>query len=568
MLSKEKMQELKSLDYKRAFNVIDNIVQKWKKDSNCNKYGIAFILYMYYKGICNLDELFDFQMFDPELRLFMNKCTAAYWETTIASASEVSCDEVIAFILFYNDSTKLLDQDNTPDVIFDLSVRLLNISNTDNVADLCNSMGMFMNSLCCNTDNRNIYVSENRYFHRIICKIRAFILGESIQISKTDALISTFNNHFSKIFINPAYTNILNFYSNNPNYKNLLKDMALKVGNLKYSSSMQWIYILSALEHLQRDGIAVAVIRCNSLMNKSDDAFRKYLINNRYIKKVILLPDSFSKAYLDQNAILVLSYDNDRIHFVDASSVYINIGKKKTISENQILDIVEFCNTNTERSIDINVSDVEKCGYILHPSNYLQQTGNSMTTYKLKDLSELIIRGFQIKPNERNSVYANTITGYKYLSVKNITSGSLVLDHLPDMKESNKLHRYFAKKGDILISRMSVMYTVYLVEDCGGYTVIPDGGTYIIRVDNKKLNPYYLKLYLESEACHKYIKSNSTDLKYGKLIRIDTLRELPIPDISKEEQDIIANQYLQLLSEKQKILRQAADIDVKIHNLI
>ena len=81
-----------------------------------------------------------------------------------------------------------------------------------------------------------------------------------------------------------------------------------------------------------------------------------------------------------------------------------------------------------------------------------------------------------------------------------------------------------------------------------GRRILANGNLYIIELNEKIANPYYVKAFLESKQGHAALK-NITDGATIPNIGIDKLKKIEIPLPSIEEQNKIAQKYKDTLDE-------------------
>ena len=76
----------------------------------------------------------------------------------------------------------------------------------------------------------------------------------------------------------------------------------------------------------------------------------------------------------------------------------------------------------------------------------------------------------------------------------------------------------------------------------GDYKAVLSGNLIAIRVNQKKINPYYLKAFIDSESGDMAIKSIQTGTSIIT-INANSLKDMKVSLSSTEEQEVIGNKY-------------------------
>lgn len=166
--------------------------------------------------------------------------------------------------------------------------------------------------------------------------------------------------------------------------------------------------------------------------------------------------------------------------------------------------------------------------------------------YLLKD----IIRGVQVKAEELNKLKTNLNTGYYYLMLSHITKGVLDLDNNPQYLRNipKNYDKYCIEDECLLISKIGLPLKTVVVDSLGAKKVLATGNVYIAKIDTSKINIYYLQAFLQSEQGLDSLKkiAKGENIKNISLKQLMTLK-IPVPTLEKQE--MIANEYKQLLNE-------------------
>ena len=96
--------------------------------------------------------------------------------------------------------------------------------------------------------------------------------------------------------------------------------------------------------------------------------------------------------------------------------------------------------------------------------------------------------------------------------------------------------------------------------------IIVTGGMIIVRPDVTKLNPTYLKVFLDSKLGQQSIKAIQKGTVIITLNSRD-LSEIKIPFVDMEKQEIIANQYQRKVASLLALRNEASEIEKQIFSL-
>jgi restriction endonuclease S subunit len=162
-------------------------------------------------------------------------------------------------------------------------------------------------------------------------------------------------------------------------------------------------------------------------------------------------------------------------------------------------------------------------------------------------------RGGNIKSSQLEEWASDEPTEYQYIMLKHIENNE-VADNLPYLKEINeKNQKSLLKAGDLLISRTAPFKVAVMPET--GTKVLANGNLYYLRFDQKKVNPVYAMLFLNSERGKQALDAFSKGMTLNMLSRRD-LADIEIPVIPMDEQMKMVKQYEELSKELRHLKEQ------------
>ena len=366
------------------------------------------------------------------------------------------------------------------------------------------------------------------------------------------------------------------------------KDKESQIINDKYSrfiyglpgvANADWLFILSALKSLKEEGKAVIITTLGSLFRAgAEENLRKKLIGFDYIETII----GFAGGLLTNTAIpcamMVINMNKsqdmkNKIQFINADEIYENVRRGKRILNddniNTILDIYRGKNNIDGVSEIVSLENIE--GGNLLPSRYVVKTEFNSSEYgkvkihldKLnasKKLGEIgtFYRGINV--TSKNVQDSNG--KYKIINLADIKDGELDVDLLPTYSIENnaRVEAYKVEAGDIIISNKGATKICIIPEHEGD--VLISQNFIGIRVKSS-YNPEYIKEFLESPIGEYLIDSRKTGTAVV-MINVKDLKEIPIVEMSLEDQNKIIDEYIE---KEKKLKKEMEELQHKLENL-
>ena len=366
------------------------------------------------------------------------------------------------------------------------------------------------------------------------------------------------------------------------------KDKESQIINDKYSrfiyglpgvANADWLFILSALKSLKEEGKAVIITTLGSLFRAgAEENLRKKLIGFDYIETII----GFAGGLLTNTAIpcamMVINMNKsqdmkNKIQFINADEIYENVRRGKRILNddniNTILDIYRGKNNIDGVSEIVSLENIE--GGNLLPSRYVVKTEFNSSEYgkvkihldKLnasKKLGEIgtFYRGINV--TSKNVQDSNG--KYKIINLADIKEGELDVDLLPTYSIENnaRVEAYKVEAGDIIISNKGATKICIIPEHEGD--VLISQNFIGIRVKSS-YNPEYIKEFLESPIGEYLIDSRKTGTAVA-MINVKDLKEIPIVEMSLEDQNKIIDEYIE---KEKRLKKEMEELQHKLENL-
>lgn len=484
----------------------------------------------------------------------------------------VACTEEIAqnFFKILTEKNKVLKDYTSPECICDLIVELADPQDGDEINDAFMGLAKFLIKAAKKNPKVKIYgqdINEDVVqmakigflFNRIahwefkvgdVLKEPGFTEGNKLK--KFDIVMSNFP------FLSTRW---------NRKYAKMDKYGRFKYG-VKASMSGDWIFIQHMVSTLKEEGKALSVITSGALIKDVDKDVRKGLIEGDLIEAVIDLPGNLFSNTSIPVSILILDKNKDlqrkkKILFIDASNLYEKFGVKNRINKDQIKLIVDTYREGNEKdnfSKFVSIDELKENNYKLNSVLYLRL---SKLKESLKDPIELkkvaisIFRGVQISPSEMKELKNRPDAKYGFVNVGDVQDDTVIVDtlHKVSLKNNRWESMYVLKPGDILITSRSISTKTAIVED-NMPPMIAGGNLICIRVDKTKVNPYFLKIYLDSPVGRAMIEGIQT----GSIVHVlnpRNVQELKIPYLSLNTQTKIVETYKKSKDEYLKTVNKA-----------
>lgn len=171
---------------------------------------------------------------------------------------------------------------------------------------------------------------------------------------------------------------------------------------------------------------------------------------------------------------------------------------------------------------------------------------------KLKDLDIEFVSGQIQSRVEYKGVGDNT---KKVLSIvpKAIENGYLNHDNLSCFNILDTTTNIKLSEPRDIIMKVTTPYDACIIEDVDAGLFIPSF-CIKMKVNDPRINPYYLLSYINSSSFNNVVKAQSVGVLVN-IINISKIKEIEIPLIPLEEQEVIGNKYINTI-EKIKTMKE------------
>ena len=452
----------------------------------------------------------------------------------------------------------------TPETEVELMDYLLQIKDGTNILDLYSGIGKVDEILSKNHKNIKIDGFEINDSSVEIAKLKMYALNnDNVSYFKKDILIESIEKKYKY-----AIADIPFISKYNKDVQNLLEKECKNL-NIELSSriSMTWITVIKILNSLEENGRAVITTMKGSLFNTLDREVRKELIEKGYIESIIDLPNKIVPYTNTEISLVILNKakKDKNIKFVNLKDCFSMQGKMN------IIDLEKAKKVIKNESIDVSLKKIRDNNFSL---NYNTYTGN-VEIENGKELGEVtwdIFRGYQITSAEINKMLVETEDemNYKILEISNINDEGEICSELKMINSGERnLDRYLLRDGDILISARGDKIKKCLIHIGYDEKIIANGSINVIRADQNRLYPLYLKTFLDSEKGNISLNNIKSGVTIPS-INVGELQKMLVPCPSMEEQRKIVDKIevkleiiestAKRLDELKKELKNMADL--------
>lgn len=492
-------------------------------------------------------------------------------ETLFNSLSDLSVDELkqmVREVLCQNSYRRYGAREHTTLQLNELTYRLLELdkSGDNEVLDLCTESGTFiarvLDSGASDCVQKTIYGKEINNKFAYIAKLVSDIFGNDftkVDISNGDIFKENFAVKFDKARIfTPLITRV---FIDEDISSSMFNDVSFRT-----IANSGWAFIDKALSNKKDNFRAVAMVLGKNLWENQTSLYRKHIIENGYLEGIIELPTKVLPYTGVQLFLLVLSNDNKEVKFLDASSL--TIKNKNRFSEREIvvtLDIGSILDAYFDCKNTKTINETLEFKN-LTPSLVTAKKREIKNGIRLSDLAE-VFTGNQYTLKNFEGMISEDETGYSILRSNDIDNYIINSNNLIHINyEDTKFDKYCIKYGDVIITSKSSKVKVGVVDFEPKEKIIVTGGMIIVRPDITKLNPTYLKVFLDSEFGQQSIKA----IQKGTVIitlNAKDLSEIKIPFVEIEKQESISNQYQRKVASLLALRNEASEIEKQILSL-
>lgn len=426
-----------------------------------------------------------------------------------------------------------------PDSLNELAIELLANYHKQRWLDMGCGQGNLLARLRNEVPGDPLYGIDVNADCSLISKIHLYFEYAHYQIIQENVLFRSYEEFVDVAFANLPFLTRLAKESEDYNAYNKY------VGDLRSVQNADWIFADRLLQCIKDRGIIIMTE--GSLMNTVDLEQRKNIIDKNLVEGVIKLPSSiFANLSISLSLVIFNKRKKDNtIKFLDATQMC-KCGRR--LSELNVDEIANAYRSPTE-SLSVDIEEIVKNDYSLQVKQYVIVNGLVLkNATALETLVQDVFRGAQIPASviDEESKIGFCEKTCRLISVGDIKNGTFNFADLQIIKDSDKYDRYVLKEGDVLVSAKGTKIKTAVVSNTYFSKIIATGSLIVIRCDQEKLNPYYLKAFFDSRNGAKLLDSIQSGTSIIS-INASALMKMKISLLDKADQDGIASSYVTTL---------------------
>lgn len=438
---------------------------------------------------------------------------------------------------------------STAKTLSELTYNILESIKGGEVLDLCSYNGNFLTNYAKKNKDYTFTGVEINEQSNLIAEIRMQALRVKYEILRKNVLYNDIEKKYNKIFCEyPLATRLLPEDIEKINTSENVMDF---VFSSKISAG--WAFVNSVANRLSKDGKAV-VVTSNAILYKMQDiGYRKSLLDKGLVEAIISLPDSVLTSTAVATTLIVLSNNNRSVKFINATNMAEKVRNRNELDIQKIYEEY-MASENTENTRIVKNEDVADNDYSFLVDNYMNTRKIIIKNpKKTQEISESIYRGYQLFSTDimQSTEKKENSVPYKIINITDITDGEINQNLTTIYPENDKMDRYLLKDKDVILSSKGVLNKVAVARVKDGEKYLPTGNFVVIRLKKDVMNPYYLKMFLESDKGKEMINSIKTGVVL-KAISVNQLKEMNVPAPNIEEQEKVIKRYLDKVEEIKK----------------
>lgn len=350
-------------------------------------------------------------------------------------------------------------------------------------------------------------------------------------------------------------------------FQSLIPGAFSKIGA---GTQTELMFALAALYSMRDTGRAVVLLPEGSLSSQTSGsiAARNFMVESGNLDCVVRLPERMLERTGINVSLLVFSKKEKReyVKMVDASELGVKGRRFNTIAPedvNKIVDAVygfaDWSGWGVEHTKQVSVDEILENGCILSAARYFSSGDlpEIEDAVKFGEIVDDIERGAAIGSKDLDDLVSHDAGACYYLSPGNIVNG-VISDDLTGMKEIPK-GAPVLKPGDLVLLRTGAPNKAAVFEGNFDKPVIASSNLFICRLNQDKINPWFLKAFLESEDGERMLGSIAVGTAIRSISR-KALEGLSVPCPPMEKQNAIANAY-------QTKLQEIGQLETKLRDL-
>ena len=496
----------------------------------------------------NLKREFNLAKFKTLYEYSVEDCVAAIKE--IINLNNNDYEDVV-----YSSSTSLNE----------LVIELLNLKSNESFSDFGSGDGRFLSLIATDATNKKNNCSYTGYEivsqQVLISKCLMKVLGLEVEIINCDYAREKIENQFDKAYLFPPFGlrySIAEWESLKGEFGRLFTSR----------SETELLYLLKVFKNIKQNGKLVAVLPQGVGFRSSGVAVREYLLENDFVEGIISLPARVLTRISIPVDLWILTKETKKekgVKMIDATNMIVESKSKSNIE----LDTKGILEAYYKNAKQVLLNDLKEHEYSLSIGIY--ETSKLMnkisSPVRISDVCS-IEKGSQYTISKFKGQISNVPTEYQLLASINIQDGIVEYDSLTYIKPDPKLLKFKLEEGDVVITTKSTVVKTFVANDLPDRNIIVTGGMIVLRPNMAKVNPTYIKMFLDSSIGKNEYKSIIKGTTIGFIPFNDFKERMIISCPSLDKQNKLADQYNNTLWTINALTKQLEDSKAKLGNII
>ena len=431
-----------------------------------------------------------------------------------------------------------IDHLNIPDSLARLAVKLLSFAPGGNMADIACGRGMFLETALRDDEDlhgEGIDLSrENIDFAEMLTA--AYSARATVHCASAFAYLGEHMWKYDKVFCFPPFGLKLDREYRWDEFQRMLPGAFTDVGS---GCRSELIFALTAMAAMKEEGRAIILLPEGTLFNQMSGAVaaRKYIVESGCLESVISLPPRLLEKRQIPLSIFVLSQHANRnwIMFIDATGISETGRRFDTINDdgiNKVVNAVYGFGGEDEwieahcRTVDVQA--IRDNGYNLAVPKYVPNAATPRfdNAVSFGEVIKSIARGANIASKEMDDL-ATSGNGVCFYLTPSLINGGVISSSLPEMTSLPARHPNL-EDGDIILTRTGLNAKTAVFEDIYSKPVVLSSNLLVCKLDKEKIDPWYLKAFLESKDGQAMIGEIAIGATI-KSISVASLEKMPVP---------------------------------------
>ena len=436
---------------------------------------------------------------------------------------------------------------------------LVDLDKCENVLDVTCGEGIFLTE--CAKQNRHLKLRgyEIHVVAYIISRMRILLNQASAKIYEGNVLRIHLENEYDVAFSDSPWR--LNIKDVPAEDDNMIVNYQQKKRNA------DWYFTFKAINAIKKDGKAISLMPLGALSTSASRESRNEIINNKMLEKVILMPDGTYPSTNVQYVIMVFSYNNEKVEFIDASECY----KRERFARLYEVDEVAFANLlqskESEKKTFASYEEIDNNDGNLEPKIYFNRISDIklINPKTIGDIAE-VFTGFQYTSKNVKEVDPGK-GNISVLKINNIDDGHIDYEKLTSIDiEEDKVKKYLLKENDIVLTSKGVGLNFAVITDIKDRKVIPFNNLMVIRITSDEVDPVYLCNFFMSKTGRLILETLQTGSIINNISR-KSIMEMNVPVLDLDTQETIANRYLMLRESIHEEKKKLNDMLMKMNSI-